>query len=162
LRARVEGSGAGRVGVDHGSVLLLVLRPPSTRGGGGSGGQGGRTRERQKGQPASTAPQCSDHIFPSPACMRLWPFSFWVVSTGDTGLGLGRVNLVCVATERSLLNYFSKSKINIFPSHGYQPDIFTLWAAISTSCLVRAMCTTSVPDGGGGGGGGGGWWGRCQ
>ena len=41
--------------------------------------------------------------FNLPACMRLWPFYFWVVSTGDTGLGLGRVNLVCVATERSLL-----------------------------------------------------------
>jgi hypothetical protein len=41
--------------------------------------------------------------FNLPGCMRLWPFYFWVVSTGDTGLGLGRVNLVCVATERSLL-----------------------------------------------------------
>ena len=41
--------------------------------------------------------------FNLPGCMRLWPFYFWVVSTGDTGLGLGRVNLVCVATERSIL-----------------------------------------------------------
>jgi hypothetical protein len=37
-----------------------------------------------------------------------------LVSTGDTGLGLGRVNLVCVATERSLalsLSFITPNKL---------------------------------------------------
>jgi hypothetical protein len=69
-----------------------------------------------------------------------------------TGLGVGRVNLVCVATERSLLNHFdtasASQKINIFfmlvdgnTRHRLfhlQPHYSTRLPPMATSCVAAA------------------------
>ena len=83
--------------------------------------------------------------------MRFVAFYFWVVSTGDIGLGLGRVNLVCVATERSLLTTSTVQQVKKGRMYGCTFATFLmllLWLAFRIAAparvlAVRLPCTRS-------------------